>query len=159
MCQGMGSACMLSNAIPTVRHCCSPEDLGLALALNAVIKALTSVVTPFFIGRLIDAYGWQAAFLTVVPICLVGLVVSSFGLPKCPTVKSAGSDVLGSILLFMTLLCFVLSLATLGMSNIRPRASLVLFVASVVMACLLYMVEQRVRDPVIPFWLLGQPRI
>jgi MFS family permease len=110
--QGIGLA-MFPLALAMVGEELPPERVGPAQGIIAAMFAVGASAGLFGGAWLIQNYGWQAAYETVIPAAFLVLLLALRALPESRHLLAAKLDVLGASLLGATLATFLLGL-TLG---------------------------------------------
>lgn len=152
--QGVGAACMLSLALAMVGQLVPPARRGWGMGLLGTLSACGTALGPLFGGLLIDALGWQAPFLLLVPLGLLALGAALVGLPADKPGPKGDPIAPGSLLALMTtLLCYGLLLSAGG------GRLLWLLPIGVLAAALFVRSERHARSPLLPWSLLLEPEV
>ena len=112
--QGLGGALMLGNGLAIIANAFPGSERGRAVGIAQVSASLGGLVGLLYATLLMDALSWQWLFWVLWPIGLLGLW-SARGLPQ-PAAEDrapAHPDVIGALLLFLTLTVGSLSLSHL----------------------------------------------
>ncbi|SDJ95767.1 MFS transporter [Nonomuraea jiangxiensis] len=80
--QALFGALISSLVLATIAQSVRPQLMGRAMGLVASLGPLGGAVGPAGGGLLIDALGWQAAFLINVPVCLVAAWLAWVSVPR-----------------------------------------------------------------------------
>ncbi|RWN98295.1 MAG: MFS transporter, partial [Mesorhizobium sp.] len=118
--------------------------------LLGTMSAIGTALGPSLGGLLIAGAGWRAIFLVNVPLGLLAFCLAYRYLPvdrREPKTDRAGFDVVGTLLLALTLGAYALAM-TIGRGSFG-QLNLALFVAAVFAAGLFVLVEARVASPLI----------
>jgi len=124
--QALGAGMLFSTGTAIITNAVPPEHRGKALSITAIAVALGLVAGPVIGGTLSTLCGWQSIFYINVPVGIFGYLMVMKNVPKDEKTKAVPFDLLGSVLIFIALLLFLLPLNLSGDYNIPP----VLFVSS-----------------------------
>ncbi|MQA79927.1 MAG: MFS transporter [Streptosporangiales bacterium] len=80
--QGLFGATVGALSFAVVAAVVRPEHRGRAQGLVAMLGPLGSVAGPGVGGLLVSAYGWRAAFLVNLPVCLLAAVLGARAVPR-----------------------------------------------------------------------------
>ncbi|MBV7570738.1 MFS transporter [Pseudomonas sp. PDM27] len=147
--QGIGAAIMMALTLALVSGAVPKEKLGSAMGLLGTMSAIGTSLGPTFGGFLIANSGWQAIFLLNVPLGVLAMGLAQRFLPKDDPEKRAdraGFDVLGTLVLVLTLLAYALAM-TLG-RGFAPL-NLALLLVAVVGAAVFLFVERTAESPLV----------
>jgi len=151
--QGLGGAMIVSNSPGTVTAVFPPERRGRILGLQVGLVGCSLSIGPTLAGFLIGLFGWRAVFLYNVPFGILGILVGWL----IPTPGREGRrvpiDAAGGVLLFASVITFVLGISTarnLGWSS--PQV-MVLLAVSVLCTAGFLCTEKRVRHPMLDLGL------
>jgi len=109
--QGVGAA-MIAGACPIIITRLLPSSKhGAGIGFAAATAGLALVIGPALGGFITESLSWHWAFLAIVPFAIAGIFMAVFLLPKpSGEVVKKPFDILGTILVFLTIASFVLSL-------------------------------------------------
>lgn len=160
--QAFGAGGILPIASALIAETAPPERRGRMLGLIGASFGLAFLLGPL-LGGLLLAWGWQWLFLINVPIAAVLIVGARRRLPVSPAAARGKLDAAGALLLSLLLSALVLGLSALD-SQALPGSLLSVRVwpfltVALVAAPLLWSVEKRASDPVLPPALLRSPRL
>ena len=148
--QGIGAAIMMALTLALVSEAVPKAKLGSAMGLLGTMSAIGTSLGPTLGGFLIANSGWQAIFLLNVPLGVLAMGLAQRFLPKDGPEKSAdraGFDVLGTLVLVLTLLAYALAM-TLGRGSFAPLNAALLLVA-VVGSGVFVFVERTAESPLV----------
>ena len=114
--QAIGAAMLmaLGNAIVTESY---PENQrGQVLGISGLMVSLGVIAGPMLGGLILDALNWRWIFFVNIPIGLIGLIMVQLFVPDFRPIHIQKFDLWGSILLFIGLLLFSLSM-TIGQNS------------------------------------------
>jgi MFS family permease len=156
--QGVGAAIMMALTMAFVGETVTKAKTGSAMGLLGTMSAIGTAMGPSLGGLLIGGFGWQAIFFITVPLGLLTLVLAHRYLPadrQKPKTARAGFDLLGTLLLALTLAAYALAM-TLGRGNFGPF-NIALLLAAGGGACLFVFTEARVASPLIRLAMFRDP--
>src|ERR1700756_1301195 len=154
--QGLGPAILVPNSLALLSHAYPDEKLrGRAVGIWAAGASVALISGPLFGGGLIALVGWRSIFLVNLPIGLAGLWLSWRYASETTRLPQREIDLPGQIAAIACLGCLagaIIEGGTLGWSNAFVAAG---FAASMILAILLVVQEQRARQPMLPLSLFG----
>jgi EmrB/QacA subfamily drug resistance transporter len=148
--QGLGAAIMMALAMAFVGETVPKARTGSAMGLLGTMSAIGTALGPSLGGVLIATLGWQAIFLVNVPLGLLAFLLAFRHLPVDPRVPAAnrtGFDIVGTLLLALTLGAYALAMTT-GRGSFGPF-NVALLLAAVAGTGLFVFAEGRVTSPLI----------
>jgi EmrB/QacA subfamily drug resistance transporter len=148
--QGVGAACMMTLALAMVGEVVQKEKTGSSMGLLGTMSAVGTALGPTLGGVLIAGFGWPALFLINIPLGILALFLAYYYLPHDsnePKTDRGGFDRVGTLLLFLTLAAYSLSM-TMGRGNFGALNVVLLF-AALIGAGLFLVAESRAVSPVI----------
>lgn len=154
--QGLAAAIMMTLTMAFVGETVPKARTGSAMGLLGTMSAIGTALGPSLGGLLIAGAGWRAIFLVNVPLGLLAFCLAYRYLPadrREPKTNRAGFDVVGTLLLALTLGAYALAM-TIGRGSFG-QLNLALFVAAVFAAGLFVLVEARVASPLIRLAAFG----
>ena len=140
--QGVGAAIMMALTMALVGGAVPKEKMGSAMGVLGTMSAIGTSLGPTLGGFLIANSGWQAIFLINVPLGVLAIGLVLYFLPNDRSEKRAdraGFDVLGTLVLVLTLLAYALAM-TIGRGTLGPLNMTLLLVTvfGLCVFCLLY---------------------
>lgn len=154
--QGLAAAIMMTLTMAFVAETVPKARTGSAMGLLGTMSAIGTALGPSLGGLLIAGAGWRAIFLVNVPLGLLAFGLAYRYLPadrRGPKTDRAGFDVVGTLLLALTLGAYALAM-TIGRGSFGPL-NLALLVAAVLAAGFFVLVEARVASPLIRLAAFG----
>ena len=152
--QGLGGALLMAISPAMLTNAFPPSERGRALGLNAVNVSLGVSVGPTLGGLITQYFSWRWIFYVNVPIGIIGLLATIFYLKERVPRNAGKFDPLGAVLLAVGLVALTLGLSfgqEWGWTSILLIGTIA---ASVISLGSFYIVEHRVRNPIIDFSLL-----
>ncbi|MFN7932464.1 MAG: MFS transporter [Bryobacteraceae bacterium] len=148
--QGIGAAILLA----LVMSLAGTSALGLLGALSAIGTSLGPPIG----GAIIAAFGWRMIFFVNLPLGLLTAALAYRYLPIDETERTAAKpsfDVIGAVLLALTLAAYVLAMTMNRQGLTLLNAAL--FMAAAGALALLVRVESRKDSPLIPLCIFRNP--
>ncbi|WP_292360633.1 MFS transporter [Mesorhizobium sp.] len=160
--QGLGAAVMMALTIAFVGETVPRERIGSAMGLLGTMSAIGTALGPTLGGVLIASFGWRAIFLVNAVLGIVAVVAAHRFLPAdqaaklvrpaAKLVREARNDkprfdILGTILLALTLAAYALSM-TIGRGHFGGMNAALLGIAALGAGLFLY-VEGKVASPLV----------
>ena len=151
--QGVGAATLLPLSLAIVCDAFPVEQQPRALGIWAAISAIALGVGPLIGGVLVDL-DWRLIFWINVPILAVGVWVMLIAVRETRDETATRElDYAGLLLLAGALTALVLPLAEASIWALGSPQSLLLFLAAAIMFVGFWLVEHRVRQPIVDFEL------
>ncbi len=148
--QGLGAAIMMALTLALVGETVPKARTGSAMGLLGTMSAVGTTLGPSLGGLLIGSCGWRSIFLVNVPLGILNLLLALKYLPEdgsSPTSRRSPFDLLGTLLLALTLGAYALAM-TLGRGSFG-RLNAGLLMAAFLGAGLFLLTESRVPAPLI----------
>jgi EmrB/QacA subfamily drug resistance transporter len=106
--QGLGAAMLMANSPAIITAVFPHTERGKALGLVGTVVSIGSITGPVMGGFLIDWMGWQSIFYINIPVGLLGTLYAFKTLKTDQLHDGQKFDVLGAILMFISLISLVL---------------------------------------------------
>lgn len=148
--QGVGAAIMMALTMALVGGAVPKEKMGSAMGVLGTMSAIGTSLGPTLGGFLIANPGWQAIFLINVPLGVLAIGLALYFLPNDRSEKRAdraGFDVLGTLVLVLTLLAYALAM-TIGRGTLGPL-NMTLLLVTVLGLCVFVFVEHTAESPLV----------
>lgn len=148
--QGLGAAIMMALTMAFVGEMVPKEKTGRAMGLLGTMSAIGTALGPSLGGVLIAGFGWPAIFLINVPLGILTLFLAYRFLPidrPGPTVDRTRFDMMGTLLLALTLAAYALAM-TMGRGSFGPLNMTLLLAAAVGMGLFVF-AETKAVSPLI----------
>jgi len=158
--QGLGAGGLLPLAQITIADLLSPRERGRYQGLFGAVFAVSSVAAPALGGIITDLLSWHWIFYLNLPVGAVAIGFIAVGLPPRSATLARRIDYLGAVLITLgtTGLLFVLSLAGTTYPWLAPQI-VGTAAATVVVALLLIVHENRTEEPILPVHLFGNATV
>lgn len=149
--QGVGAALLAPAALALVTQL-FPEkgDRAKALGIWGAVAGIGSAAGVLLGGVLTSAFGWQSVFFVNVPVGVVVVVAIPLLLSADVLAARARLDVPGAVTITGALVAAVGSLSALEQLGIAHPLTIVLAVASVLLAVGFVLIERRTAEPLVP---------
>ncbi|HEX9065658.1 MAG TPA: MFS transporter [Streptosporangiaceae bacterium] len=108
--QGAGAAAILPSVLSVINSTFRGEARAAAFAVYGVTIAVAAALGPLAGSALVDAFGWQAAFIVNLPLAVVVIAGTMSTIPPIPGRRSEGADPAGQVLLLAGLVLLVFGL-------------------------------------------------
>lgn len=139
--QGLGVSGVVPIASAVIGDLFPVEKRGRMLGIIGAVFGVAFIIGPILSGVLIS-YGWQWPFGILIPISLAVFILSVLKLPRNQQAKGASLDVWGILTLLV-----VITLVTIGFSNIETGNYIVFFVVALVFFPLFLWIEKSQASP------------
>ena len=158
--QGLGAAVMMALTMAFVGETVPKAKTGSAMGLLGTLSAVGTALGPTLGGVLIAGFGWQAIFFINAPLGVMALALVRRYLPadrRASTVNPARFDVVGTLLLALSLAAYALAM-TIGRGSFGSL-NIGLLSAAVAGVGLFLRAEAKAASPLIPLAMFRDPRL
>ena len=142
--QGLGSAMIFGNLFAIIASVFPSNERGRALGITLIGVFLGLFLGPVLGGILTQNFGWRSIFLFNVPIGIFSIIALMRLKGEWTECKGEKFDVIGSIILGITLITIMY-----GFSILPDINGIILIVAGLFGIILFVMVERRIDSPVL----------
>ncbi len=156
--QGLGGAIMMALTMAIVGETVPKAKIGSAMGLLGTMSATGTALGPSLGGFLIAGFGWRAIFLINVPLGILTFLLAQYYLPidhQEPKTERNGFDIVGTLLLALTLAAYALAV-TIGRGSFGPL-NMSLLAASACGVGLFVFAEARATSPLIRLAIFRNP--
>lgn len=156
--QGIGAAIMMALTMAYIGTTVSSEKSGSAMGLLGTMSAIGTALGPSLGGVLVHGLGWRSIFFINLPLGALTYFLAFRSLPmdrEASVIVRARFDLLGTVLLILTLIAFALAL-TLKPNNFG-LLNVTLLAAAAVSLVGFILVEAKAEAPLIQMALLRNP--
>ena len=147
--QGLGAGMLLPNAMAIVAATFSADERGQALGIWGAMAAAGSAMGPTLGGYLIENFDWRAIFFSVVPICIIGVVLAITIIPSFDRKNNVKIDYLGGVLLVTSISSLLVALNQGQKEGWESLFIVSLFYLAFATFTLFLVVELKVENPMI----------
>jgi EmrB/QacA subfamily drug resistance transporter len=107
--QGIGGAVLFGIGVPLIADSYPQgRSRDLAIGLFGAVSGSAVAVGPLLGGLLTELVGWRSIFLINVPVGIVVVALARTRLVRCPGSRSRRIDLVGSLMVTLSLFCFLL---------------------------------------------------
>jgi EmrB/QacA subfamily drug resistance transporter len=152
--QGLFGGMLFASAFTVLGDIYSPAERARIQGLFGAVFGLSSIIGPVVGGFLTDNLGWRWVFYVNLPVGLLGVLVVAAFLPFVRTKASwRDIDFVGSAALAGGLIPVLVALSVAKDQGWTSFEVLGLLGFGVAMLVAFFVVEQRVKEPIVPFQL------
>ena len=152
--QGLFGGMLFASAFTTLADIFPPAQRARMQGLFGGVFGLASIVGPVVGGFLTDNWGWRWVFYVNLPVGLLGVLTVAGFLPFVRTQASwRDIDVWGSAALAAGLIPILVALSVAKDQGWTSFEVLGLLILGVAMLVAFFVIEQRVKEPIVPFKL------
>jgi MFS family permease len=145
--QGIGGAMLFSTSVAIVTQVYGPGERGWALGITIATVYAGLSIGPFLGGILTDHFGWPSIFLVNVPLSLLTIALTLWGVKhEWADAAGEGFDVGGAVIYGILLFSLIY-----GMLLFPDPAGLAWILAALVFGVLFYRWEKPQTSPLIDF--------
>ena len=155
--QGAGAGASFSNNQALIFENFDTDEHGSAMGLLSTAAAIGSLLGPPLGGALVTFGHWGYIFLINVPIGIAAFVAGHKLLPNIRPEKSMTLDVLGSILLFVSLAMTIASVTL--MQQQTTNRELVMLVVGLILLLVFFFFERHAACPIFPVQAVRNPSL
>jgi EmrB/QacA subfamily drug resistance transporter len=158
--QGVAGGLIMAVVFTVVGDLFPPATRGRYIGLFSGIWALSSMIGPALGGWITDQYSWRWIFYVNLPVGAVALTVLYLAFPHVrPQVMHRKIDFLGAGALILFLIPLLLGLVGANTEGWTSPKVILELIFSMVMMIVLYSIEKRATEPIVPPALLQNPEI
>ncbi|HEY0752709.1 MAG TPA: MFS transporter [Ktedonobacteraceae bacterium] len=156
--QGVGAAALSTTSLSIlVVAFPEPRARAQAIGLFSGVSGIALAVGPLVGGLLVQLGNWPAIFFVNLPLGLIALVCTWVGLAESRNPRAQHFDLPGQVLVIIGLSCLVMALIEGSSAGWTSPLILGLFAGALIFLVAFVLVEQRVREPLLPLQLFGTP--
>jgi EmrB/QacA subfamily drug resistance transporter len=156
--QGVGGAIMFAVSLALVaQEFPSGAERGMAMGIYGATIGIAVAIGPLVGGLLTDGFGWESVFLINVPIGLAALAVTYWRLAESRDPNATRIDWGGLVTFSSALFLLVLALVRGNEEGWGSTPIVSLFAAAVVLLVAFFVIESRVKQPMLPLGLFRRP--
>jgi EmrB/QacA subfamily drug resistance transporter len=149
--QGAGGALLTPGSLAILEATFVPKDRSRAIGAWSGFGGVASAVGPFVGGWLIEAVSWRLVFFINLPLAALVMAISIRHVPESRDVTATGRlDYLGAGMVTLGLTGLTFGLIQAGSSGWTSLAVSGPLVAGLVCLALFFVLEARIRDPLLP---------
>jgi EmrB/QacA subfamily drug resistance transporter len=152
--QGAGGAALLALSLAIANLAFPPEERPRAVGIWAAVSAIALAIGPLVGGIAIELVSWRLIFWLVVPLAVLALAIMAIAAPESRD-ETAGTrvDVPGVLTVTLGLTAVVLALIQGKQWGWDSAATLGALAAGLGLLAVFWLVEHRVREPMVNFSL------
>jgi EmrB/QacA subfamily drug resistance transporter len=152
--QGLFGGMLFASAFTVLGDIYTPAERARIQGLFGAVFGLSSIIGPVVGGFLTDNLGWRWVFYVNLPVGLLGVLVVAAFLPFVRTKASwRDIDFIGSAALAAGLIPVLVALSVAKDQGWTSVQVLGLLGFGVAMLVAFFVIEQRVKEPIVPFSL------
>jgi EmrB/QacA subfamily drug resistance transporter len=152
--QGLFGGMLFASAFTVLGDIYSPAERARIQGLFGAVFGLSSIIGPVVGGFLTDNLGWRWVFYVNLPVGLLGVLVVTAFLPFVRTKASwRDIDFIGSAALAAGLIPVLVALSVAKDQGWTSFEVLGLLGFGLAMLVAFFVIEQRVKEPIVPFRL------
>ena len=153
--QGFGGGAIQALAFAILGDILPPRERGRYIGYFTLAFVGAALLGPLIGGFIIDQWSWPWIFFINIPLAAIAAIVSYIALDLPFPRREARLDIVGAVLLAITIGSLMIALDVGGRTAGPTRSSLGLFVVVLVGLVLFIVVERRASEPMIPLHLFS----
>ncbi|MBJ7338752.1 MFS transporter [Mycolicibacterium sp.] len=155
--QGLGAGAVQPTAMTIVGDIYTVAERARVQGYLASVWAVSSVIGPMLGGVFAQLGFWRGVFLINIPLCVLAAWMFNRHFHETVTPRHATVDILGAVLLTLSMTSLVL--AVLGGGQTWPwtsAPSIVAFTVGVLLLVAFVLAERRAAEPILPLWVFSR---
>lgn len=157
--QGIGGAMMIPGSLSIINSAFSDTVHGKVIGLWSGFAGGVAAVGPFIGGWLVQTFGWESIFFINIPIGLLALFLTMRYVPESRNPHAKGLDILGTVLIFFSLLGISYSLIQAPESGWNHPMVISSLLVGIVCFVAFIRTEMHVKEPLMPLSLFKSPLV
>lgn len=155
--QGIGASIITPVVLPIGLEIFGKEKRGFVIAVSGGITALAAAVGPPLGGIILQYLNWKYIFYVNVPMSIIAIVFAVISLNESyDNTVSKKVDVLGAILLMISIFCLVFPLLKGNDYGWTSKAIISLFCICILSISAFLFVEVKTKEPMLPLNLFKE---
>lgn len=155
--QGVGSAMLAATGIMMGVRFIPPEKMKFGMSLTVLGSSIGAAIGPAVGGVLTQCLSWHWIFIINVPIGLICALFAAKVVPKDEHYQKGNFDVLGSIVLFLMIVCGLYAIESIPSKGLDTYSSMCL-IACIILLLVFIFYELRSKENVLDVRLFGNLR-
>lgn len=152
--QGIGGALLVPGSLALISASFQADQRGRAIGTWSGFTSVTSVLGPVLGGWLVQYASWRWVFFLNIPLAVIVLLVSFWGLPESRDENASGRlDWPGAVLVTLGLAGIVYGLIQSGATGLGQPPVLIALALGAIALVLFFLVEARTAHPMVPLSL------
>ena len=149
--QGLGAGALVPLGMTIIGDAFSFEERAKMQAYFSGVWGFSSIIGPVIGGFITDQISWRWVFWVNLPIGVVAAIIIGAALREPKRVVRPKIDYAGAILLMTAISLLMLAMVEGGSVGIFNSQNLLIAAVSAILLAVLFVVERRAADPIIPF--------
>lgn len=155
--QGIGASIITPVVLPLGLEIFGKEKRGFVIAVSGGVTALAAAVGPPIGGIILQYLNWKYIFYVNVPMSIIAIVFAVIYLNESyDTTVSKKVDVLGAILLLISIFCLVFPLLKGNDYGWQSKTIVSLFCICILSISAFLFVEVKTKEPMLPLNLFKE---
>ena len=155
--QGAGGSILIANSFSIVSSVFKGKQRGKALGFMGAVTHLAGMTAPAISGFLMEAFSWRAIFLPSCFLSFMAMVLSVRIIPSKRNLKKNPIDVLGTVLLTVSIASVLFIIAQAPIKGVLTLQSQIIAGWTFVSLILFVWHENRTPAPLVSFKLFLSP--
>ncbi|MBX7170052.1 MAG: MFS transporter [Pyrinomonadaceae bacterium] len=153
--QGLGAGALVPLGVTIIGDIFTLKERSRMQAFFGGVWGLSSIIGPLLGGFITDQLSWRWVFFVNLPIGIVAAIIIGFALKEPKLTEKPSVDYVGAGLLMVAISLMMLVMVEGGTSlaTLFSPLNIALLALSVFLLIIFFIVEKKVKDPIIPFEL------
>jgi len=153
--QGLGAGALIPLGMTIIGDTFTLKERARMQAYFSGVWGLSSVIGPVIGGFITDQISWRWVFFVNLPIGVLAALIIGFALKEPKNTEKPSVDYAGATVLMLAISLLMLAMVEGGNSvtSLFSAENIGLFVAGIALLGLFGWIENKARDPIIPFHL------
>ncbi|OCB97258.1 putative MFS-type transporter [Bacillus amyloliquefaciens] len=153
--QGLSAAFIVPVTMPIALAIVPQNKKGMIIGIWGAFSGLAATLGPVLGGLLTENFNWQAIFFINIPLGLISIFLAALFITESyDETVSKKIDYFGILILSGALFCLTFGFAKVSDLGWKSSLIITLFVISVLLFCLFFYIESKIKNPMIPLSML-----
>lgn len=153
--QGLGAGALVPLGVTIIGDIFTLQERSRMQAFFGGVWGLSSIIGPLLGGFITDQLSWRWVFFVNLPIGIAAAIIIGFALKEPKLTEKPSVDYIGAGLLMaaISLIMLVMVEGGTSLATLFSPLNIALLALSVLLLIIFFIVEKKVKDPIIPFEL------
>lgn len=157
--QGIGGAMMVPGSLSIIDVSFADEIRGRAIGLWSGFAGGVAALGPFLGGWLVQMFHWPSIFYINIPLGIIAAFITFKFVPESKNVHSQKIDLIGSALIFLSLLGITYGLISAPNDGWTNPLTLMTLIGGIILFILFIFSQLKLKEPLIPIQIFKSPLV